>query len=473
MASPYSTVFSFGHTKGDLAEEVRDICQDLFGADAMISKEKTALKVHVRGSPLTILLEELCGADSKTRKVPDVLFHGSTEVVGSFLHGYLDGDGRYKKGYIDAITISKPLAMGIYELLLNQGVVPAFYRYDPPEQRPLCGRKVNQSTEYIVRIPSSFDLVHGRWIKEHKSFYHEDENFFYVPIRSVSKQFYEGNVYNFEVEGDHTYTANFAAVCNCQNYNISMASLNELVLREMRPEEVSEIALSRGCRGIAFTYNEPTIWHEFAYDAMKIAKEKGMFTVYVTNGFIQEDPLKELSPFLDAMNIDVKGFTERFYGKVCKAPLKPVLRTVELAYRLGIHVELTYLIIPGENDDRDEMRRFSEWVVSLDRRIPVHFSRFHPDYEMLDKPPTPIRTMEAAKDIGKEAGLQFIYLGNVMIPHGEDTVCPNCGTLLIERMGFSIGKMEARDGRCPVCGQELYMVQRKSGDVSQGRSGES
>ncbi|MBI0581764.1 MAG: AmmeMemoRadiSam system radical SAM enzyme [Methanomassiliicoccales archaeon] len=250
---------------------------------------------------------------------------------------------------------------------------------------------------------------------------------------------------------------------HCQNFNISQAQLGELVLREMSPEAVSETALSAGSRGVAFTYNEPTIWHEFAYDAMKIAKEKGMFTVYVTNGFIQEEPLRELSPFLDAMNIDVKGFTERFYDKVCKAPLEPVLRTVELAHRLGIHVELTYLIIPGENDDRDEIRRFSEWVVSLDKRIPVHFSRFHPDYEMSDKPPTPIRTMEAAKDIGKEAGLQFIYLGNVMIPHGEDTVCPNCGTLLIERMGFSIGKMDARDGRCPVCGQDLYMVQRKSG----------
>ena len=221
-ANSYDAVFSFGHTEGDLADEVREICQDVFGADVRISKEKTALKVYVHGSAFAILLKELCGADSKTKKVPDILFHCSTEIVGSFLQGYFDGDGCYKEGYSDAITVSKSLAMGVYELLLNQGVVPAFYRYDPPEQGMLCGRRVNQSTEYIVRIPSAFDFVHGRWIKKNKSYYYEDGDFFFVPIRSVSKQFYEGNVYNFEVEEDHTYTANFAAVCNCQNYNISM-----------------------------------------------------------------------------------------------------------------------------------------------------------------------------------------------------------------------------------------------------------
>ena len=253
---------------------------------------------------------------------------------------------------------------------------------------------------------------------------------------------------------------------HCQNYTISQASLGELVLQEMRPEDVAETALAHGSRGVAFTYNEPTIWHEFAYDAMKTAKEKGMFTVYVTNGFIQADPLRELASRLDAMNIDVKGFTENFYGKVCKAPLQPVLDATTLAHELGIHIELTYLIIPGENDSRDEVRRFSEWVAELDPRIPVHFTRFHPDYEMTDKPPTPIPTMEMAKQVGQEAGLQFIYLGNVMLPHGEDTVCPKCHALVVERRGFGILKLEAREGHCAVCGQDLYMVQRR-GKVDQ------
>lgn len=247
---------------------------------------------------------------------------------------------------------------------------------------------------------------------------------------------------------------------HCQNFTISQASLAELSLRDMRPEEVSEIGLSQGCQGVAYTYNEPTIWHEFAYDASKIAKEKGLSTIYVTNGFIEEEPLRELSSCLDAMNIDVKGFTDHFYGKVCKAPLEPVLRAVELAYKLGIHIELTYLIIPGKNDTEDEMKRFVEWVAnSVDVKVPVHFSRFHPDYMMTDVPQTPIKTMELARKLGIDGGLKFIYLGNVSIPHSEDTVCPKCGKVVIARTGFRVTKMDAVDGKCSNCGEDLYLVQ--------------
>ena len=254
-----------------------------------------------------------------------------------------------------------------------------------PISRVCFAGECKQNDEYIIRVPSSFDFVRGKWNKKYSSLYFEDENFFFVPIWSISKNNYTGEVYNFEVEGDHTYTANFAAVGNCQNFSISQASLNDLTLREMAPEEASEISLSEGCRGIAFTYNEPTIWHEFAFDASKIAKEKGLSTIYVTNGFIEEEPLRELSCCLDAMNIDVKGFTDDFYSEVCKAPLGPVLRATELAHKLGIHIELTYLIIPGKNDGEEEMKRFVDWVAgSLDPKIPVHFTRFHPDYLMKD-----------------------------------------------------------------------------------------
>lgn len=455
----YDAVFSFGLLEGSYAEEVKAACEELFGAKASISKEQTTLQVHVHLSCVAILLMVLCGADCKTKKVPEIIFKSPPEIVGAFLQGYFDGDGRYKKDHTDATTVSKSLAMGVYELLLNQGVVPGFYQYDPPERRLICGREIKQSTEYIVRVPSAFDFVHGKWIKEYKSFYHEDDDFFFVPVRSVSKQHYEGNVHNFEVEEDHTYTANFAAVCNCQNYTISMASLSEFGTNDIRPEDVTRIALDNDCQGIAFTYNEPTIWHEFAYDACKLAKEKGLYTVYVTNGYIQEEPLRELSPVLDAMNIDVKGFTERFYSKICKAPLEPVLKAVKLAHQLGIHIELTYLVIPGENDAEGEVRSFARWCAELDPKIPVHFSRFHPDYEMSDKPPTPIPTMEMTKRVAQEEGLKFIYLGNVHIPHGEDTYCPNCGTLNVRRVGFTVVMNEAKFGKCHVCGEDLYLVQ--------------
>ena len=249
---------------------------------------------------------------------------------------------------------------------------------------------------------------------------------------------------------------------HCQNYTISMASLGEFGTRDMTPEEVCDIALENRCQGIAFTYNEPTIWHEFAYDACKLAKERGLYTVYVSNGFIQQEPLREISTHLDAMNIDIKGFTQEFYKGVCRASLQPVLDATILAHSLGIHIELTYLIIPGKNDSEKEIREFAAWCSELDPRVPVHFSRFHPDYKMTDAPPTPIRTMEMAKRVGEEEGLKFVYLGNVRIPHGEDTYCPKCGALLIQRDGFTVTSVEPRDGRCPHCGEGLYMVQAES-----------
>lgn len=248
---------------------------------------------------------------------------------------------------------------------------------------------------------------------------------------------------------------------HCQNYSISMALLNEYNLIELRPEDVPRRAIERGCQGIAFTYNEPTIWHEFNYDVCRLAKDRGLYTAYVTNGYIQEAPLRELAPYLDAMNIDVKGFTERFYREVCKASLQPVLETVRLAHSLNIHIELTYLIIPGKNDTEEEIRSFAQWCAELDPRVPVHFTRFHPDYLLTDVPPTPIDTMNMAKRVGKEEGLKFIYMGNVYIPHGEDTFCPKCGSLLVKRNGFSMTLQETREGHCPHCGEDLYMVQSK------------
>lgn len=259
---------------------------------------------------------------------------------------------------------------------------------------------------------------------------------------------------------------------HCQNYLISQATLEALPLRDMAPGDVSETAIAEGTGGIAFTYNEPTIWHEFAYDAMKIAKEKGLFTVYVTNGFIQEAPLRELAGYLDAMNIDVKGFTDRFYRDVCKASLEPVLHATEVAHDLGIHVEVTYLIIPGENDDRDEIRSFSRWLAGIDPDVPVHLTRFHPDYQMSDRGPTPRSTMEMARSVASEEGLRFVYVGNIDVPGGGDTVCPQCHNVVVERRGYRVLPLKARGGRCTECGQDLHMVQPSEGRRSKKRRGE-
>jgi pyruvate formate lyase activating enzyme len=243
----------------------------------------------------------------------------------------------------------------------------------------------------------------------------------------------------------------------CQNYNISQAALDETTrhLTEYPPEMAVELAKDYECRGLAWTYNEPTIWFEYTYDSAKLAKENGLYTVYVTNGYMTEEALDTIAPHLDAMNIDVKGFTEEFYSKLTSAKLKPVLETVERAVKKGIHVELTYLVIPTKNDSKEEIVEFVDWVKGVDDGIPIHFTRFHPDYEMMDLYPTPLSTLQRAREIGLEK-LKHVYTGNVVGDKGENTYCYNCNEPIIKRWGFSIKGLNLTDeNRCPNCGTAI------------------
>ncbi len=246
---------------------------------------------------------------------------------------------------------------------------------------------------------------------------------------------------------------------HCQNNSISTAGVDFPHMKEFTPEQTVELIQEKRCQGIAWTYNEPTIWHEFAYDTSKLVKRHGLYTVYVSNGFIQEDPLREISPYLDAINVDVKAFTDNFYKKVCKARLEPVLRTCELVKELGIHLEVTYLVIPTYNDSTDEITRFCNWVVeTLGKDVPVHFSRFHPDYMMTDVPITPIETLQMAYNIAKKTGVLYPYIGNVPYGSYENTICPTCGNLCIERYGYSVDQSGMKNGKCVNCDAKINLV---------------
>jgi len=246
---------------------------------------------------------------------------------------------------------------------------------------------------------------------------------------------------------------------HCQNYHISMARPDELSLQYIPPEKVSEIAIDHGCRGVAWTYNEPTIWHEYTLDAAKLVKNAGLYTVYVTNGYIEKEPLEEIAPYLDAMNVDVKAFHDEFYRTVCKAKLIPVLQTCERAKKLGIHLELTYLVIPGYNDTTHEIIEFCQWIgEKLGTDTPVHFSRFHPDYKMTHVKTTPTSTLLSSYKIAKEAGLQFVYLGNIAHGDYDNTFCPSCKNLLIERYGFSAQIKGLIKGKCSRCGVTIPLT---------------
>jgi len=255
-----------------------------------------------------------------------------------------------------------------------------------------------------------------------------------------------------------TVGCNFKCL-HCQNYGISTANPSLSYLKDLSPEDSVKLAKQYDCQGIAYTYNEPTIWYEFTLDSAKLAKKNNLYTCYVTNGYIQEEPLKEISPFLDAMNIDVKAFTENFYKKICKAKLKPVLDTCILAKKLGIHIELTYLVIPNHNDSLNEIQEFCTWVVEkLGNNVPVHFSRFHPDHKLLDSPATSVDSLIKIYEIAKKTGILYPYLGNVAHGNYENTYCPSCGSLCIERYGFSVDLNGLKDKKCAKCGKPLEIT---------------
>jgi pyruvate formate lyase activating enzyme len=247
---------------------------------------------------------------------------------------------------------------------------------------------------------------------------------------------------------------------HCQNWTISQISVDEAVAFEIPPETAVERALATGSRSIAWTYNEPTIWHEYTYDSAKLAKEAGLATVYVTNGYITPEALKHMSPYLDAFRVDIKAFTEEFYREVTGAKLAPVLESAKLAKELGMHVEVINLIIPTKNDSPDEIRDLSKWVHdNLGPDIPLHFTRFHPDYKTLDLPPTPVKTLEMAHEIATEEGMRFVYIGNVYGHKYENTYCPKCGELLIKRDGFAIVDYKITpQKKCSYCGENIPIV---------------
>ncbi len=248
---------------------------------------------------------------------------------------------------------------------------------------------------------------------------------------------------------------------HCQNWHISRATAGDLNLTELPPEKAVERAVNTGCASIAWTYNEPTIWHEYALDMGILARQKHLGTVYVTNGYITEEALRELAPMLGAYRVDIKAFNDNFYRSVCGGSLQPVLDSTALARELGMHVETVTLVIPGLNDAAEEIDGLIRWVVEhLGPDTPMHFTRFHPDYRMQDRGPTPVETLEKIYLRAKELGIRFPYVGNVFNHRYEHTYCPVCGALLIERAGYSVQVRNLEQGRCRVCGEVIAYVSK-------------
>ncbi len=306
-----------------------------------------------------------------------------------------------------------------------------------PGRRGICGVRENKKGKL-------YTLVYGRAVS-----YHVD------PIEKKPLYHFLPGTRSYSIA---TVGCNFRCL-HCQNWEISQMPRDrgEIAGLDLPPEEVVRQAEQYNCASISYTYTEPTIFAEYAIDCAKLAQKKGIKNIFVTNGYITPEALKEIAPYIDAANIDLKGFTEEFYREVCGAKLKPVLESIKLYKKLGIWIEVTTLIIPGYNDDEEQLRGIARFIKSVGEEIPWHVTRFHPEYKLMSVPSTPVETLRKARDIGREEGLLYIYIGNVL-GEGENTHCHSCGELLIERHGFDILKYSIEEGKCPRCGVKIHGV---------------
>lgn len=308
-------------------------------------------------------------------------------------------------------------------------------------QRGVCGVREN-------RNGTLYTLVYGRSVAENAD-----------PIEKKPLfHFYPGSL-SYSVA---TVGCNFRCL-HCQNASISQWSQDRGAVagRELPPAEIVRRAMETGCRTIAYTYTEPTVFFEYAYDTAVLAREAGLDSVFVSNGYTTPEALQAIAPYLGAANVDLKGFSEKFYREVAGATLQGVLDTLREYKRLGIWLEVTTLLIPGHNDGEADLKGIARFIAGeLGPEVPWHVTAFYPTYRMLDRPPTPVATLRRARRIGLDAGLRYVYEGNVPGEGGENTFCPACGKVVIERYGFRLGAVNVKDGACGFCGAALDGVWR-------------
>ncbi len=246
---------------------------------------------------------------------------------------------------------------------------------------------------------------------------------------------------------------------NCQNWEISQANPEDSEAVFCPPEKLVELAKSNQCTSLAYTYTDPVIYYEYTLDTSKPAKAAGIRNILITAGYINKEPWKELLKWTDAARIDLKSMSDDFYRENCSATLKPVLDCLVLTKESGVHLEVINLVIPTLNDSPEQIRTLAKWVKgNLGEDTPLHFSQFYPQYKMIHLPPTSAETLDTARQIAQAEGMKYVYIGNIASKTGQNTYCPRCKRLLIERSGFSILSNNLKDGTCPDCGEKIYGV---------------
>jgi pyruvate formate lyase activating enzyme len=297
-------------------------------------------------------------------------------------------------------------------------------------ERGYCGARENRGGIY-------YTLVHSRVVSAHVDPIEKKPLFHFLPGSLAFSLATAGCNVNCKM---------------CQNWEISQVRPEQVPATYLPPSQAVDIARRSGSRSVAYTYSEPVIFYEYMCDTADAARKAGIKNCVITGGFIRPDPLKELCRRVDAIKVDLKAFSEKFYKEIVNGEMKPVLDALVLMRKLGVWSEIVYLVIPTLNDGDNEFRGLAKWVKSeLGTDIPVHFTRFHPQYLLKNLPPTPVKTLERAKAIADAEGLSFVYIGNVPGHPGENTYCPKCRRPVVERIGFTVKAKRLRKGRCQYC----------------------
>lgn len=448
--------FSFSKDEGEYAERVITLLKSCFGVSGRLVHRPTTLSVSVTKASLALLLKALAGERSTKKRVPEMLFNAPHKVVRAFLDAYINGDGhRFPNGKLSSTTVSRELAHGIALLALKCGYFPSIYDAERPETSMIEGRTVRIAPHQYTVVWYENSQVERKII--------ETEQAYLIPLRGLECEPFDGNVFNMEVEEEHNYLAGFFLVSNCQNWFTSQVArdpASDAALSQVRQTSPKEmVALARRARAevIVSSYNEPLITSEWAVAIFKEAKAAGLMCAYVSNGNSTPEVLAYIKPYISAYKVDLKSMQDKNYRQL-GGVLKNTLTTIERAHAMGLWVEVVTLVIPGFNDSNEELWEAARFLRGVSADIPWHVTAFHKDYRMTDPENTPATTLLRAAEIGREAGLNFVYAGNLpgRVEEYETTFCPGCRTPLVRRNGYVVSEYKITgEGNCPSCGAKV------------------
>jgi len=448
--------FSFSHEETSRAEEVVRLLHKCLGVQGRLVTHATTLTVSASKASAALLFKTLAGSGAQARQVPEPLFTSPEAVVRAFLEAYIAGDGHsYPNGKVSSTTVSRKLAYGLGWLALQVGLFPSIYDTPMQAETLILSRRVK-------RGPHQFSVVwHEKPLRNRKI--KRAGSYYLLPLDKITRQPFQGDVYNLEVEEKHNYLANFCLVSNCQNWLTSQAmrdpasDVSAEYVRRVTPQNLVDYAKRVGAGVVASSYNEPLITSEWAVAVFEEMHKAGLPCVFISNGNMTPEAIQYLRPHLVGYKIDLKTMQDKHYRQL-GGVLNNVLDGIRMAHDQGLWVEIVTLIVPGFNDSPEELWDAARFISSVSPEIPWHVTAFHPDYKMTDPEPTGAKTLRQAAEIGQEAGLKFVYAGNLpgRVGNLEHTPCPNCGTLLIERYGYVLLSYTiTAQGTCPKCGTTI------------------